>query len=372
MTGFIPVNKPLLNGNEQRYLLECIETGWISSEGPFVGRFEDEFAARMGKAHGISVSNGSVAIDVAVAALGLKPDDEVILPTFTIISCIAPLIRAGVKPVLVDADSATWTMNPDQVRAKVGERTKAIMVVHTYGLPVDMDPILDIAREHDLAIIEDAAEAHGSLYRGRPCGSFGTISTFSFYANKHVTTGEGGMVLTDDAALAERAKSLRNLCFKPEKRFVHDELGSNFRFTNIQAAIGLAQLERLDETLIRKRALGARYRCALAGLNGLQLPADDVGYAQNDYWVFGVVLDDDIAMDAVEVAKALAAKGIGTRPFFWCMHEQPIFEKSGLFAAETYPVAERLARRGLYLPSGIGTTDDEIDASAAALVEVLR
>jgi len=281
----VPVNEPLLDGNEEKYLVECVRTGWISSEGPFVAEFEVKFAARVGRRYGVAVANGSVALDAAVTALGIGPGDEVIMPASTIISCAAPVVRAGAKPVLVDCDPATWNMDVEQIEARITSRTKAIMVVHIFGLPVDMDPVLTLAQAHGLKVIEDSAEAIGQTYRARPCGSFGDLSTFSFYPNKHVTTGEGGMVVTDDAALAERCRSLRNLCFKPEQRFVHDELGWNFRLTNLQAALGLAQLERLDRSLAIKRRMGARYTELLSGTRGLQLPAERTPYAENIYWV---------------------------------------------------------------------------------------
>jgi perosamine synthetase len=367
----IPVNQPLLDGNERKYLLECIDSGWISSEGPFVKRFEDAFAARVGRKYGIAVSNGSAALDTAVAALGIGPGDEVIMPAFTIISCAAPVVRAGAVPVLVDSDPATWNMDPAQVEARVTKRTRAILVAHTYGLPCDMDPILATARRHGLKLIEDAAEMHGQDYRGSPCGSFGELSTFSFYPNKHVTTGEGGMVVTDDPALAERSRSLRNLCFKPEPRFVHDELGWNFRMSNLQAALGVAQLERLDEFVQRKRAMGREYTRLLAGTRGLRLPLERTDFAESIYWVYGVVLEEEIGMDAREAMRRLAAAGIGTRPFFWPMHLQPVFQKLGLFGGERYPVAEMLAKCGFYLPSGLALARDQIATSAQRLKEML-
>lgn len=369
---FIPVNEPLLDGNEREYLDECIETGWISSEGPFVKRFEDGFASRLGSGFGIAVCNGSAALDVAVAALRIGPGDEVIMPTFTIISCAAAVVRAGATPVLVDIDPLTWNMDVARLESLVTPRTRAIMVVHIFGLPVDMDPVIELARRKGIRIIEDAAQAHGQSYRGRPCGTLGDIATFSFYPNKHVTTGEGGMLTTDDPELADRCRSLRNLCFKPEKRFVHDELGWNFRMTNLQAAVGVAQLERLDEFLARKRRMGARYQELLAGFPGVQLPLPATDYATNAYWVFGVVLDDSFGFDAGEAMSRLAARGIGCRPFFWPMHEQPVFRKCGLFSGQSLPHAERIARRGFYLPSGLALTEQQIEACAAALRQILQ
>ena len=368
----IPVNEPLLNGNEKRYLDECIDTGWISSEGPFIKQFEEQFAARMGRKHGIAVCNGSVALDAAVAALGIGRGDEVILPTFTIISCAAAIVRAGATPVVVDSDPVTWNMDVSQIEAKITPQTKAIMLVHIYGLPVDMRPLLELAKKYGLAIIEDAAEMHGQTYRGQSCGSFGELSTFSFYPNKHVTTGEGGMILTDDARLAERCRSLRNLCFQPQQRFLHDELGWNFRMTNLQAALGVAQLERLDEFIARKRRMGRRYTELLAGTPGVQLPLAQTDYADNIYWVYGVVLDEAVPFDAKEAMRRLGEQKIGTRPFFWPMHEQPVFRKMGLFDDVSCPVAERLARRGFYLPSGLALTDDQIERVAAEVKEMMR
>ena len=368
----IPVNEPLLNGNEKRYLNECIDTGWISSEGPFIKQFEAQFAARMGRKYGVAVCNGSVALDAAVVALDIKRGDEVILPTFTIISCAAAIVRAGATPVVVDSDPVTWNMDVSQIEANITPQTKAIMVVHIYGLPVDMQPLLELAKKYGLAIIEDAAEMHGQTYRGQPCGSFGELSAFSFYPNKHVTTGEGGMILTDDAQLAERCHSLRNLCFQPQQRFVHDELGWNFRMTNLQAALGVAQLERLDEFVARKRRMGRSYTELLNGTPGLQLPLPQTDYAENIYWVFGVVLDDAVPFDAKEAMRRLGDLKIGTRPFFWPMHEQPVFRKMGLFKGAACPVAERLARRGFYLPSGVALTDEQIERVAAVVKEVVR
>jgi perosamine synthetase len=371
--GFIPVNEPLLNSNEKKYLNECIDTGWISSEGPFIHKFEEQFAARVDRKYGIAVCNGSVALDVAVAALGIGSGDEVILPTFTIISCAAAVVRAGAKPVLVDCDPLTWNMDVTQIERKISSRTKAIMIVHIYGLPVDMTPILELAEEHGLKIIEDAAEMIGQNYKGQPCGRFGDISTFSFYPNKHVTTGEGGMVVTDNEELAERCRSLRNLCFqKGSKRFVHEELGWNFRFTNLQAAVGLAQLEKLDEHIRRKRRMGKLYTELLSGISELQLPLPITDYAENIYWVYGIVLKDQVPFDAEEAMRRLAEQKVGARPFFWPMHEQPVFRKMGLFANESYPVAERIARRGFYIPSGLALTDEQMEQVAISVQEVFR
>ena len=359
-TEFIPVNQVSLDGNEKAYLNQCIDTGWISSEGPFVRQFEEQFAAQVGRQYGIAVSNGSVALDAAVVALGVGKDDEVIMPTFTIISCAAAVVRAGAKPVLVDSDPFTWNMNVDEVKKRTTNRTKAIMVVHIFGLPVDLDPIIDLAARNGIQIIEDAAEMHGQTYKEHPCGSFGNVSTFSFYPNKHVTTGEGGMIVTDSVELAEKCRGLRNLCFQPRKRFIHEDLGWNFRMSNLQAALGVAQLERLDAFVERKRRMGKQYTELLSEVSALQLPLPRTEYAQNIYWVYGLLLKDDVGFDAEEAMCRLKELGIETRPFFWPMHEQPVFKKMGLFDSESHPVAERMARRGFYLPSGLGLTSNQI------------
>lgn len=349
----IPVNEPLLVGNEANYINECLQSGWISSEGPFVEKFETGLAKYVKRQHGIAVTNGTAALELAVAALGIQAGDEVIMPTFTIISCATAIIRAGAIPVLVDCRQDTWNMDVEQIEARITSRTRAIMVVHIYGLPVDIDKILELADKYNLLIIEDAAEVLGQTYKEQPCGSFGDISTFSFYPNKHVTTGEGGMVLTNDPALAERCRSLRNLCFQPHKRFVHEEMGWNFRMSNLQAALGLAQLENLEKSVKKKRDMGCYYNELLSNLGTIQLPLARTLYAENIYWIYGVVIKEDIDITAAQAMQALGRKGIGTRPFFWPMHKQPVFEKMGYFRNDSLPVAEMLAEKGFYIPSGL-------------------
>ena len=371
MHDFIPVNEPLLDGNEKKYLLECIETGWISSEGPFVKDFEHKFAARVNRKHAIAVSNGTAALDAAIEALGIGAGDEVIMPTFTIISCVGQIVRSGAKPVLVDSDPLTWNMDVSQIEAKITKRTKVIMVVHIYGLPVNMAPVLEIAKRHGLKVLEDAAEMIGQTYNGLPCGSFGDISTFSFYPNKHITTGEGGMIVTNDDSLADDCRSLRNLCFQTDKRFVHEGLGWNLRMTNLQAALGLAQLERLDEFVLRKREMGRRYTEFLRETPGIQLPLQHTDFAENIYWVYGLVLDDSMHMNAEVAMKQLADNAIGTRPFFYPMHQQPVLRRMGLFEGESYPVAERLYRKGFYVPSGLALTDEQLERSADTVRKLL-
>lgn len=263
-------------------------------------------------------------------------------------------------------------MDVTQVASRITPQTKAILVAHIFGLPVDMDPVLALARERGIKVIEDAAEAIGQTYRGAPCGSFGDLSTFSFYPNKHVTTGEGGMVVTDDAGLAEKCRSLRNLCFRPEQRFLHYELGWSFRLTNVQAALGVAQLEKLERSVAFKCRMGARYSELLAGTPGIQLPVPRTDFAENVYWVYGIVLEDSVPFDAKEAMLRLGKLGIGTRPFFWPMHEQPVFRRMGLFEGERYPTAERVARRGFYIPSGMALTDQQMERAVESLKAVLQ
>lgn len=358
--NFIPVNEPLLNGNEKKYLNECIDTGWISSEGPFVKRLEDNMAAYVGRKHAAAVSNGTVALDLAIEAMELNPGDEVIMPAFTIISCILGLVRRGIKPVLVDSDPDTWNMDVSHIEEKITAKTKAIMVVHIYGLPVDMDPVIELAHKYGLMIIEDGAEAHGLEYKGKKCGSFGDISIMSFYPNKHVTTGEGGMVLTDNERMYERCNSFRNLCHKPGFRFVHEELGYNYRMSNIQAAVGVAQLEKIEEHLQKKQEMGKLYQEIFRNNEKFQKPLEKTSYAQNVYWVFGLVMDKSDKRSAHEVIEQLAKEGIGCRPFFYPMNLQPALKKLGLFEGESYPVAEWLYEKGFYVPSGLSLTEEQM------------
>ncbi len=375
----IPVNEPLIGEQEIANVLDCLKTGWISSAGKYLEEFEQAWASYCGMRYGVAVSNGTTALQVAVACLGLEPGDEVILPTFTIISCAQAITYNGGVPVLVDCEPRTWCMDASQVEARITQRTRAIMPVHIYGHPVDMDPILALAKRHGLFVVEDAAEAHGAEYlsgRGtdhatwRRCGSLSDLSVFSFYANKLVTTGEGGMVLTNDPALAERARSLRNLCFRRERRFYHTELGHNFRLTNLQAAIGLAQVERMPQTILKKRWMGQSYTQRLSHLSNIQLPVEEP-WARQVYWMYGLVLDESTGLDAAEFARLMQGEGIETRPFFLGIHEQPVYTNQGLFAGEKYAVSERIARQGLYLPSGLTLTELQLEQVCQAVEKIL-
>jgi perosamine synthetase len=376
----IPVFAPSLGPEETELALDCLRSGLISGTGgDYIGRFEGTWAGYCGRRHGVAVANGSVALDLALDCLGLPPGAEVILPSFTIVSCLAAVLRAGARPILVDSDPLTGCLDVTKIERVVTPRTRAVLVVHIYGHPVDMDPVLALADRHGLAVIEDAAEAHGAEYltgraggaaAWRRCGSFGAMSTFSFYANKPVTTGEGGMVLTDDEQLAARLRSRRNLGFG-RRRFFHEELGWNFRLTNLQAAIGCAQVGKIDEVVRRKREIAAGYRRRLEHLDHLELP-HEAAWARSIYWMYAVVLRDTAPCDAAELAARLDGREIETRPFFLGMHEQPVCRRMGLFARESHPVAERLARRGLYLPSGLDLSGADLDRVAAAVEAALR
>jgi perosamine synthetase len=375
----IPINEPVIGQREMEYVTECLRTGWVSSMGAFLSRFEEQWAAYCDRKYGVAVSSGLAALQLAVTSLDLRPGDEVILPTFTIISCALAVVYGGGVPVLVDADPRTWCMDVGEVERKITPRTRAIMPVHIYGHPVDMDPLLELAQRHGLAVIEDAAEAHGAEYlagrsgpnsRWRRCGSFGTLSCFSFYANKIITTGEGGMVLTDDPQLAETIRSLRDLCYQRRRRFLHERLGHNFRMTNMQAALGLGQVERVEQIVAGKRRMGQEYNRRLADIPGLSLPAEEP-WARNIYWMYALLLTDEAGPDAAAVAERLRERGVDTRPFFVGMHEQPALRNRGLFVGERYPVADRLSRWGLQLPSGVALTDRQLEQVCETMHEVL-
>ncbi len=375
----IPVNEPIIGAREQEYVLECLQSGWVSSAGKFIETFESTWAQYCGRKYGVTTSSGTTALQTSLACLDLKPGDEVIMPTFTIISCALAVIYNGGTPVLVDADHETWCMNVDQVEDRITDHTRVIMPVHIYGHPVDMNPLLTLAEKHNLAVIEDAAEAHGAEYlRGHKredqewvrCGSMGTMSIFSFYANKLVTSGEGGMIVMNDSDLASKARSIRNLCFEPEQRFLHNNLGHNFRMTNMQAALGLAQTERIHETVELKRRMGQKYTENLSDIKGVQLPVER-SWSRQVYWMYGILLDKSHEMTASELADHLSSLGIQTRPFFLGMHAQPALQDLGLFQSEDYPVADHLSQNGLYLPSGLALSEQQMDEVCAAVHNIL-
>lgn len=368
-SSFVPVCEPCLLGNEAQYVAEAVASGWLSGAGPFINRFEEGFSAYCGVKHGVSCSNGTTALHLALRSLGIEEGDEVIIPDFTMIAVLYSVLYCGATPVFVDAETDTWNINPELLKEKITSRTKAIIAVHTYGHPVDFDPLLKIAREYGIPVVEDAAEVHGAEYHGRKCGSLGDISCFSFFGNKIITTGEGGMVLTNDAALADKCRYYRNLCFpmKGPRDYVHDDLGYNYRLTNIQAALGVAQLENIEEFVSRRRRNAEFYLSALREVPGIQLPVQK-SYARNVYWMFGIVVNrDKFGMTRDELMDALKKENIDSRYFFKPMHNQKVLDKFGLNAKGTYPVSKALSENGFYLPSGSGLTDAERERVCKAI-----
>ncbi len=368
----VPVNRPSIGKKEKIYVNECLNSGWIGSTGNYVKKFENKFKKIVGRKFAVSVSSGTAAIDIAIRALGIKKNDEVIVPNFTIISCINELINVGAKPVFIDADIKTWNMNVSDIEKKVSRKTKAIIISHIYGLPTDLAPVLKIAKINGLKVIEDGAELLGQKYYNKPIGSFGDVSTFSFYVNKHITTGEGGMLVTNSRSIAEKAARLRNICFNPKKqRFIHDEIGWNYRLSNIQSAIGFGQLFKLKKFIKRKREIGRYYNKHFKDINELQLPQTKTKYSKNIYWVYGMLLKNKIS--AKNFAKTLKKYGIETRPFFCPMHLQPVLKKNKIInKKEKFPVSEYLFKKGLYIPSGIGTTYKELNYVSKKIRKIFK
>ncbi|MCH7525895.1 MAG: DegT/DnrJ/EryC1/StrS family aminotransferase [Planctomycetes bacterium] len=369
---FIPVCEPVLDGNERRYVLDCLDSNWVSSLGEYIPKFEESFSSYCGASYGVACSSGTAALHLALESLNIGPGDEVLIPTFTLIVSANVVALTGATPVPVDVERDTWCIDPALIEEAITPRTKAIMVVHMYGHPADMGAIMLIARRHGLHVIEDCAQAHGAECEGRRVGGIGDIGAFSFYGNKIITTGEGGMVVTNDQDLAERAALLRNQAFE-EERFVHRAVGFNYRMTNIQAAIGLAQCEQLDKKVARKIEIARVYRELLRECEQVQLPVCRP-WAKNVYWMFGILVDPSTGGDAAEVRTKLARQGIETRGFFVPMHRQPIYQGSSRrwpTLGGEFPVSDDLSRRGLYLPSGLTLTREMQEETARCLIECL-
>ena len=352
---FLPVAVPSLDGNEAKYVLDCVESGWVSSLGKYIPSFEQSFADFCEARYGIAVSNGTVALHLALATLGIGPGDEVIVPTLTFVATANAVRYVGATPVFADSDPRTWTLDPEDVARKATVKTKAIIPVHLYGHPVDMQPLMDLAQARNLFVLEDAAEAHGALYRNQKVGGIGHLNCFSFYGNKIITTGEGGMLTTNDAKLAERARFLRDHAMSPERRYWHTEVGYNFRMTNIQAALGLAQMERIEAFIEHKRWLAQRYNQLLADVPGVTLPPE-AAWAKSVYWMYSILLDDRFPMDRDTFMTRLKEQGIDSRPFFYPVHALPPYQSSGVH----FPVAEDLSRRGINLPSGMKMQEADV------------
>ncbi len=367
---FINVSEPKLSNKTKDYVLDCIKTEWISSSGSYLESFEKEWAKYCNMKYAVSVTSGTAALIVALKALNLKPGDEVIMPSFTIISCALAIIEAGGKPVLADCDLDTWCIKTDEIKKKISSRTKAILIVHMFGHPANMDEIKEIIKNKKIDIIEDAAESHGSKFKNKVVGSFGKISCFSFYVNKLITTGEGGMALTNDMSLYNKMKNLRNLAFNKTRRFSHNEIGYNYRMTNIQAAIGLSQLEKITEHIKIKRQNTLLYNKILTSYDlPISLPSEKQ-WAKSTFWMYGIVLKNK-KMTAKTLSRKLFDNKIETRPLFLGMHEQPIFKKMNLFNSDSYPNTEYLSKYGLYLPSGLRLNKSKIELICKTLKSIL-
>jgi perosamine synthetase len=366
----IPVNEPIIAPHAKKYVLDCLNTGWISSSGKYLAAFEQSFAAYLGVTFATTTTNGTTALHLALAALGLGPGDEIIIPDLTIVSCGLAALYVGATPVVVDVDPTTGNIDPTKIEKAITKRTRAIMVVHLFGHPADMDPILEIAKRHHLAVIEDAAEAHGALYKGKKVGSLGDIACFSFYGNKIVTTGEGGMVVTNNKNLYERAKLLKDLAHSPTHRFYHEEVGFNFRMTNLQAALGLAQLEEIDKYIAIKLQMAKAYQAQLSSVSSLTLPSQ-APWAKSVYWMYAVLVAKTSPLNRDTLRIKLKEEGIDTRDHFVPLHRQPVFKKLDLFANASCPVSDDLSGRGFYLPSGLAITDKQIQTVTKTLKRLL-
>ena len=372
MKKIIPVNRPSFSNIEKSYLLDCINTGWISSSGKYIPKFENEFKKIVNRKYSAAVSSGTAALDIAIKSLNLKKGDEIIVPNFTIISCVNEMIREGVKPIFIEADPNTFNIDVDKIESKITKKTKAILIAHIYGLPVDLKKIIKLKKKYNLFVIEDCAEQLGQTYYKKPIGSFGDISTFSFFANKHITTGEGGMIVTNNKIFYRRFLEYRNICFSLSKpRFIHEDIGWNYRITNLQAAIGCAQLKKLKKFIRKKRLIGKMYTEELKNFKNIKLPIKSTEYSKNIYWVYSIIIKNK-KIDAKRFMKILKSRGIDSRPFFCPMHMQPILKKNKLITKEKYPISEEIYKYGFYIPSGIGNTFSEIKIVIRNIKEILN
>lgn len=354
----IPVFEPELGEEELANVADCVKTGWISGySGKYIDEFEEKFSSYCGCKYGITTTNCVTALQLVLESLEIGKGDEVIVPTFTMMATVAAIVRVGAKPVLVDSEPITWNIATEQIKENVTNRTRVIMPVHIYGHPCEMSPILELALKHGLFVIEDAAESHGAEYKGKRTGGLGDAGCFSFYINKIITTGEGGMITTNNKRLAERAKLLKSYATIPASRFLHEYIGFNYRMTNIQAAVGVGQMSKIDRFVERKREIARQYSNRLKSIKGIALPVE-MPWAKNVYWVYGICVAES---RRDELRMRLSEKGVETRTFFTPMHMQPCFRKIGLFVNDEYPVAEQLSREGLYLPNSVNLTEEQIE-----------
>ncbi|WP_324735232.1 DegT/DnrJ/EryC1/StrS family aminotransferase [Thermococcus sp. SY098] len=365
----IPVSEPLLGEEELKNVIEAIKSGWISSKGEFIKEFEEEFAKYIGTKYGIATSNGTTALHLALTALGITSGDEIIVPTLTFVATANAVTYCNAKPVFVDSHPEYWCIDPEKIEEKITDKTKAIIVVHLYGHPCDMDWIKDIAEDHGLYLIEDAAEAHGAEYKGKKVGSFGDISCFSFYGNKIITTGEGGMCLTNNEELAEKMRILRDHGMNPKKRYWHDVIGFNYRMTNLQAAIGVAQLKKLDKFIEKRRLIAKWYSEELRELEekGLIKLHPEMPWAKNVYWLYSIVLEDSSNVSRDELMEKLKERGVETRPFFYPLHTLPIYKTN-----KSFPVAEKISKNGINLPTSSKLEKNDIAIISEAIKKVIK
>ena len=371
---FIPVNIPKLNKEEIKNINICLKTNWISSEGKFVKEFEKKFSSFNKRKYGIAVSSGTAALEVAIKSLNLKKGTEVIIPSFSIISTALCVVKCGLKPILIDCNIETWNVDAEKVINKISNKTSAIIITHIYGLPVNLSKIIQKAKQKNIKIIEDAAEVIGLTYKNKICGSFGDLSTFSFYANKHITTGEGGMIVTNDKKLSQKCKSLRNLSFSKSyfDRYNHDDIGWNYRMTNLQAALGCGQLKNIKTIIKRKREIGNLYYRYLKHNKKLLLQENSNSYSNNIYWVFGILLKKNLKISRNTIMKKLLGYNIDTRPFFLSMNKQKIFKQKKIFKNIKMPNSEYLSDNGFYVPSGLGISNREIKYVCFTLNKILN
>jgi len=366
-----PVSIPYISQRDINSVNKVLKNGWISSDGPEVRKFESEFSKFIGRKYSIAVSNGTAALEIAIKALGIKKNDEVLIPNFTIISTALAVVKQQAKPVLVDCNLENWNIDINQLENKINKKTKAIIITHIYSFANDMDKILKICRKNKIFVIEDAAEVIGLKYKNKKCGSFGDISTFSFYANKQITTGEGGMISVNKFDLYNKCKSLRNLCFGKLNRFNHEDIGWNYRMTNIQAALGLSQIKNINKIVKKKIMIGRQYYKNLKLNNNLTILPPFISYSKNIYWVVGILIKNKKIKSSLLAIK-LRKFGIMTRPFFWPMHEQQIFKKMKLFKESKFPNSSYLARYGLYLPSYYNLNNKQIDYISSVVNNILK
>jgi perosamine synthetase len=359
----IPLAEPVIGDEEIQYVMEAVKSGWVSSKGPFIDEFEKSFSSYIGVKHGIATSNGTAALHLALLALGIGKGDDVLVPSFTFVATANAVKYTGAEPVFVDSHPEYWCLNPSEIEKRVNRRTKAIIAVHLYGHPCHMTEVMRAAKDHKLHVIEDCAEAHGAEYNGIKVGSFGVINCFSFYGNKIITTGEGGMCLTDDDELAEKMRILTNHGMNPNKKYWHDIIGFNYRMTNLQAALGVAQVKRIDSLVAKKRKIAAEYNELLSGLSKITLPKE-MPWAKSTYWLYSILLKNQLRDNAI---KELEKQGIETRPFFYPLHTLPIYAGGGVL-----PISEKLSAMGISLPSGPQLEKDQIQYVAESLIDVVE